>query len=290
MVTNSATCTTYCTQEWGQYCWYTDPEHTQNEVCGSWEIIGETCWQECVNDPEPEPNPEVPEPGGTTTLNPLKRTYCDGMTDAHRQTVATQLEAYANNPNRCADKYVNSFLVGKGVSLGMCLAPGIPGNAQYNAITKNINFATEFALGFPDMYTHEIFHAFQDQVYDGGIKNSPKGQKGHVNVEFEQRVYSDLVNGWPSAYPNSTVEQLFEYAKFIGLVQSWEQNGDYIKMDPNGSVLEKSRWNEFSAMYMKALKIFNEIPNNPYTSEIDLNLKPLALAKALKNGSKINCK
>ncbi|MBE9599542.1 hypothetical protein [Pedobacter sp. MC2016-24] len=53
----SETCETICSWDYVQNCWYSDPEHTQNEHCGEWTLVATSCWSECTGTVTPPVNP-----------------------------------------------------------------------------------------------------------------------------------------------------------------------------------------------------------------------------------------
>lgn len=101
----SQTCETICNWEYVQNCWYSDPEHTQNEHCGEWTLVSTTCWSECNGTTTPPTNPcPSGDCGGTTPPTEANGGTWDTnivLLEPHINSIVTDMTKYLEcfNPN-----------------------------------------------------------------------------------------------------------------------------------------------------------------------------------------------
>lgn len=141
----------------------------------------------------------------------------------------------------CLQKALYDALIERNVKLDFGMMTGTA-PAAYDPRTKRIVFNDDSNISSANL-KEELFHAWQDVYYQGGIEQYGKdaqGNKlpGYVNVEFEAKVFSDVFNN-----PNFTCcyafrpgadnlsESLYrEYTNWVYDIQEKKipmQDGDY---------------------------------------------------------------
>ena len=126
----------------------------------------------------------------------------------------------------CMQKALYDALVEKNVKLnfGMVANPtDLTAPANYNPNNKSINFKTYDKITAANL-KEEIFHAWQDAYYPGGIAQYGKDAQGNklpglVNIEFEAKVFCDIFNdeNAPCCYafrPGSDTLPEYEYNRY----------------------------------------------------------------------------
>lgn len=109
--------------------------------------------------------------------------------------------------------------------------------ANYYSNSKSIRFKDENTID-GDNLKEELFHALQDAYYAGGISQYGKDSQGnnlpgHVNIEFEAKVFKDISSGMGCCYifrtGNVPIEIRNAYADWIYSIQDNPAllNGDY---------------------------------------------------------------
>jgi hypothetical protein len=152
----------------------------------------------------------------------------------------------------CVQKMVYSKVLASGQKFGFCIAANIVGNGGYNATTKNIFWKYEAGIPVVSLFAHEFFHGFQDTFYTGGTAQYNAGTRtGFPNLEFEQALFYDIVNGSSNASAmGSTASQSLkdEYATWIETVTN--NNTKYPK-----------QFSDFGGQYYYFLTKFNQNAN-----------------------------
>jgi len=164
--------------------------------------------------------------------------------------------------------------------LGMCIHASATQNGNYVPNTKSIVFPTDFAAGHQEVFRHEVFHAYQDNVaYPGGTANYGSGDPGFVNIEFEQAVFKDIMNGYASALDassNTLIKNLYS-----NWIISLTQGGTVY---PNITTIS-----DFETKYFEYLNEFNT-SNTAYGGRTILDKIKQEALKAIFSGlTKDNC-
>lgn len=169
-----------------------------------------------------------------------------------------------------------------GLTLSLCigsLTSGI-GSANYVASSKSLIFASDFAASHVDTYRHELFHAYQDNVgYSGGIGSYGLGQAGFVNIEFEQAVFKDIMNGYATALGQFADADIRE--DYIEWIISLTNNATAY---PNVVSIT-----DFETKYFQFLTEFNNSDPIYGGGTIIQSLKPNALKKIFDGLQKGGC-
>jgi hypothetical protein len=216
--------------------------------------------------------------------------FCDGVTPAQQQAIKNTISAFKSTD--CVSKFLYSSLAIK--IANFCIGSPSGGAAGYNPVTKAISLTTETAdPTFSFLLLHEFFHAYQDDLYPGGTSQYSKEQSpggayiakpGFVNIEFEQIVFGDIVNGSRDAFAfhDGTQEQKDLYNVWINNLSS--TGTAYPKLNESSN---PSAYNQFISNYNFFLSQYNALPDNPNHSDI-VNLTPQSLIN-LFNNTNPNC-
>ena len=130
----------------------------------------------------------------------------------------TALEELKNEG--CMQEALYRALVSNNVQLNFGMATGISAPANYDPRDKSVKFNGNSNIT-KDILKEELFHAWQDSHYSGGIWQYR--ETGKVNIEFEAKLFKDLLNN-PEIYngccyafgPDALPEHLYnEYIKWI---------------------------------------------------------------------------
>ena len=141
--------------------------------------------------------------------------------------------------------------------------------ASYHPESKGITFANTESITSASL-KEELFHAWQDAYYPGGI--SQYTEVGKVNIEFEAKFYQDII-GAPNGLccitfgvnlPDNLYQEYYAWIESIRLSEKLSfSNSDYV------------RW----------LNIFSEY-DLYYTSPINSSLSiPYALQELISNSN-----
>jgi len=159
-------------------------------------------------------NEDEPDYGGAPSENPLPPVdFCENLNQTQKEGM---INTFTNllNDNCSTNLIVKKLKQTPGLILKMCIdSVRVASNAHYNTTNKEILFKTEFVSTFMDVFREEIFHAYQDNVgYTNGI-GSYGVSTGRANIEFEYKVFRDIMNGYPSALnasPNLTIKDNYK--------------------------------------------------------------------------------
>jgi hypothetical protein len=105
----------------------------------------------------------------------------------------------------CLTASMYNRLVNTGAKINFAIGTQNSNPAQYDSSTKTLSFFNNSAITASNIL-EELFHALQDAHYSGGI--SQYANVGYSNVEFEAKLYKDVVNintGCCSMFPNDLV-------------------------------------------------------------------------------------
>lgn len=89
----------------------------------------------------------------------------------------------------CMQKALYDALVSKNVKLNFGMAAGVTAPASYDPRDRSIKFKNNNSIT-KDNLKEELFHAWQDAFYSGGIWQYR--ETGKVNIEFEAKVFKDI--------------------------------------------------------------------------------------------------
>ena len=152
--------------------------------------------------------------------------------------------------------------------------------ASYHPESKGITFANTESITSASL-KEELFHAWQDAYYPGGISQYGKdtqGNKseGYVNIEFEAKFFKDLLNN-PEMY-NGCCYAFSNYYDYPKGVYDEYQNWIYgIRDSENISFQDND--------YQRWLKLFQQYDTN-YTSPMSNDLStPDALRNLIDNST-----
>ncbi|MDD4591110.1 MAG: hypothetical protein PHG06_11890 [Parabacteroides sp.] len=156
----------------------------------------------------------------------------------------------------CMHEALYNALVSENVKLDFGMLPNAVNPANYNPYNKSIKFRDYNSIT-TESIKEELFHAWQDAYYPGGIAQYGKdaqGNKlpGYVNVEFEAKVFKDLImtfGGYSAFLKYDTPEEIEIYEEYRDWIES-------VKDDP--SILQNE------SVYHYWLDLFNE--HNPLYS------------------------
>ncbi|QHS54835.1 hypothetical protein GWR56_04465 [Mucilaginibacter sp. 14171R-50] len=198
--------------------------------------------------------------------------FCDDITTQQKATIENTIAEFKSA--NCANATLYKIIDQDGSGYTFCIKTGY-GSASYSPTDKSISFTTDYAATRADILQHEMFHGYQDLYYPGGTagygKNSSTGiaSPGFSNIEFEQAVFSDIVNNEVVAFQNGTPEQQTSYRNWLaGLTNDFTS---YPKLTSG-----TTDYNNFIEQYTSFLNQFNNLPNNPLSGPI-INLDPKAL-------------
>jgi len=230
----------------------------------------------------------LPPPTTTTATEPcpvaavspdtLQIKYCDGLTQAERNSIQGTVDAFKTED--CASKFLYNYFGNQ--SFNFCITPG-GYNVIFSPQTNTFTFSTD-EVATPDLailLEHEFFHAFQNAIYPGGTasygQNAVTGvnSPGFVNIEFEQAVFNDIATGNYNAFINGTQQQKTNYENWI---KGLTANGTvYPKLAPGSSA-----YTTFINNYNSFLSQYNDLPNNVNSSPM-INLTPQAFIDIFNN-------
>ena len=211
-----------------------------------------------------------------TVFLPVPR---DSIIDTHSLSVLqlTKLDAVLKEliKEGCMQQALYDALVGSNVKLNFGMATGVTAAASYDPRDRSIKFKNNNAIT-KDNLKEELFHAWQDAYYDGGIYQYR--ETGKVNVEFEAKLFKDLLdnpeiyNGCCYAFgPDALPKHL--YNEYIEWIYDIRDSGNMSFQDND---------------YQKWLNYFQEY-NIEYTSTMHPALsQPSALRGLINNSTCIN--
>jgi hypothetical protein len=208
----------------------------------------------------------------------VKMKFCEGLSANEKSSIINTVNTFKSED--CASKFLYGYFQNQ--SFTFCISAGNY-NVIFDPTTNTFTFSTDEAAtpAFADLLEHEFFHAYQNSIYPGGI--SPYGQNpstgangaGFVNIEFEQAVFNDIVNGSFNAFINGTLTQKNSYESWV---KGLTNNGTvYPKLTPGTTA-----YTTFINQYNSFLSQYNNLPNNPNTSPV-INLTPQAFINLFNN-------
>jgi len=140
--------------------------------------------------------PAPPEEPEKTILQKIANTI--NLDNTQKQLLNKAMEELINEG--CMQKALYQMLVNKNVKLDFGMVLNVTDKtspANYNPYNKSINFKNNESINSENL-KEEVFHAWQDAFYSGGISQygkDPKGNKlpGYVNIEFEAKFFRDII-------------------------------------------------------------------------------------------------
>lgn len=103
-----------------------------------------------------------------------------------RQTLSEILDSH------CVYRKMYEFLFANEVRFDFFINPNTSAGG-YNPLTQAITFNNAGTLGSISTLTEELFHAYQDYYYSGGIYQY-NHTSGFSNIEFEAKFFQDIIN------------------------------------------------------------------------------------------------
>ena len=208
--------------------------------------------------------------GETTTVSPSDN-LLNSITNETSldQTQQDNLRAAFNEVySKCSNKNFINSLKNNGFAFRFKIDPNLSTPGGYDPATNTIKFRSTADVNF-DTLQEELFHAYQNLTANiSGTLNPP--YTGRSNVEFESKVYRDIVcvlGGGACSYWGGDTD---EYASWlIEITSGWTTY---------------PTWDKMQSKYFRFLVEF--VNYNPsYNFPIDYSLAPTAIFKAY-NGCK----
>lgn len=296
-------CWEECYDEYGMICigMPGDPDDPGSEMCFE-EWIGQTCQEYCtwVDDGGWDSGDFCDNPGNWGTPE------CDGDEDTgspgNDQDGGIKLGELSNDDKNslsntiqtaktnCVFRALIDWLESNG-NITIKISSTETNMAIYKPNTKEIFYHSSAFLGYTQFLTHEGFHAYQHQnVYGSAFENYSQNMPGNINIEFEQIVFDDIAKRVKEGTTGiggmfkQTDKVGFDVAKnnYVAWINSLTNNGQSY---PNlGNVTN------FDADFSQHLNAFKDFGDAAYAgTDIDSNLKPLALKSLFKGNIGTNC-
>jgi hypothetical protein len=222
-----------------------------------------------------------PPPTTTTTTTPctipddgFKVIFCAGLTSTEQASIQSTITAFSTED--CASKFLYNFFSDQ--TFSFCIGAGAgDSNAYFSAANNSITFSSDIAAtpAYADLLEHEFFHAYQNATYPGGTsaygQNATTGIKsaGYVNIEFEQAVFNDISTNRRQAFEDGSPAQQEQYNTWLNGLTA--DGTVYPQLSPSSP-----GYTQFINTYNSFLSQFNDLPGNPYNSDI-ISLAPQAL-------------
>lgn len=225
-------------------------------------------------------NCEEEPPAETDPLDSILKDTClnAAQMSALRTMFSSYLDGQGDNDLKCAQMAVYHKFLGSGKKISVCIDQTIEGNGIYNPESATIFYKYEEGLPVVALFGHEFFHGFQDSFYSGGISQYNTGTRtGFPNLEFEQALFYDIINGSSSAIAmGSSANPLIvsEYQNWISSITS------------NNTIYPK-QFSDFGGQFYYFLNLFYQNSTYANIGAINTNLQPLALLNIFSSS---NCK
>jgi len=156
----------------------------------------------------------------TDSLDAILKDTCLNATQmaSLRSSFNNFLNGEGNTVWACIHKATYSKVAAAGKKIGFCINT-ITGNGTYNALNSTITYANELGLSSFITLRHEFFHVYQDTYYTGGTLQYNTGTRtGYPNIEFEQALFADILNGSDNASAmgsTASIELRTEYRNWV---------------------------------------------------------------------------
>jgi hypothetical protein len=267
-----------------------------NPCVPDWTFGGSHITAECITVDDPPPNPpgdnggdngngNSTDPGNPTNqtdtaLTNIMRDHCltDGQLNLLNQTVNDYISGQGDQVSRCIHKAIYLKMKANN-KIGFCVDSityaNVAGNGLYNPVSKTLFWKSGLGVGHVPLFGHEYFHAFQDAHYTNGIQQY--GNVGFPNIEFEQALFYDLINGSEHA----TAMGIYAPQEVVDEYRSW------LTTITNADEKFPKQFSDFGGWYFHFLGLFYQHSSYQNHGSIDNNLKPNALLSIF---SSINCK
>ncbi|GEM_PF-2485470 len=226
----------------------------------------------------PPPGPTFPPPTGGQQSS---RIDISGLTAQEKARLEETIkEAKRNCAYRALIKY---FETTGAVKIRMS---GETNMGIYKPISREIVYNSGMYLVYSELFTHELFHAYQHQnAYGISFRDYSHGKAGNINIEFEQIVFQDI-----SRRVKEGTTGIGEMFKQTGSAVGKDAKDKYIiwiEELTNGGTSYPNLGNRssFDSEFSQYLSNFKVYGHTDYTgTDIIPSIKPQAL-KGLFNGS-----
>lgn len=243
------------------------PSNDPSECLGI--LIFET--GECIVDPISPPSHPLDSILKDTCLNTTQMATLKTM-------FSDYLSGQGDNDLKCAQMAVYKKFLASGKKIGVCIDQTIDGNGIYKPGSATIFYKYEGGIPVVALFGHEFFHGFQDSFYTGGISQYNTGTRtGYPNIEFEQALFYDIINGSGSADAMGSAAP--------DIVKTSYQN--WINTITNNNTTYPKQLADFGGQYYYFLNLFHL--HSPYANigTVHNNLQPSALLYIFNSS---NCK
>ena len=154
----------------------------------------------------------------------------------------------------------------------------IDGNGIYRPESATIFYKYEEGIPVGGLFGDEFFHGFQDSFYTGGTLQYNTGTRtGYPNIEFEQVLFADILNG-------------SDNASAIGSTASIELRTEYrnwVKSITNNNTAYPKQLSDLGGQYYTFLNKFREHAYGYDVGIVKTDLPPDALLNIFNS---TNCK
>ncbi|MGV3546031.1 MAG: hypothetical protein ACO1N4_03140 [Pedobacter sp.] len=209
----------------GEECqdvWVDDPEEPGDPEPGDPCDDPANFWMCNPDNPDPEdpwePEPEQPEDARDSLDKIMKDTCLNAQqVEALAETLSGYLNGQGDADLACIQKAIYNKVLAAGKKFGFCVDSNISGNGSYNPATGNFLWKDESGIPVVGLFGREFFHGYQDTHYSGGTAQYNTGmQNGFPNIEFEQALFNDILNGSATAMGSGVPSAIFnEYEAWI---------------------------------------------------------------------------
>ncbi|QIP14236.1 hypothetical protein G8759_17255 [Spirosoma aureum] len=158
-------------------------------------------------------------------------------------TQERQLEEALNDfVGPCLNTAIYKIMVAKGQMFNFRIDPSVSYPANYNPFNNNLTFQSAANIDQPDFLREELFHGYQNSFYEN--KTSQYANTGKSNIEFEAKLYKDLlsvISGSGGSFTGVTFSNNWydSYVQWIKeLTDSFTKYPSVINMDKYNFFLE----------------------------------------------------
>jgi len=148
----------------------------------------------------------------------------------------------------CLTASVYNSMVNSGIKVNFEMKNDISGAAGYNPSNKTMYFSDNSAICVGNL-KEEIFHAWQDANYAGGI--AQYSVNGKANIEFEAKLFIDIINIYCcSNFSESAPIEIRN--QYIDWVESIKVNGN-ITISSSDYLIWANRFSQYNQGYLGAI-------------------------------------
>lgn len=273
-----------------------------DEICGEW-YETDACDYEFICDETPPEDPYPPyNPDPDPCSDPANYWMCGGggndggggngatngittptLSQAEKQYLQ---EAVDSLDRRCGFKTIYNKIMSEGtveIRMGNTNAAVYQPGPKVILYNQNI---PQWVMPNVSTLAHELFHAYQHQFVYGTVMTSLSSN--HINIEFEQIVYQDIVKRISDG-PDE-VGDMFKQSHLPGFDGAKEQYRLWINTLTNHGTAypDLNSISGFDAAYMAQLNVFKTYGHHEYiSSDVIQNMLPDALKQLFNN--KLDC-